>query len=96
MYAVVRQYKGNGAPALIDIIDQRKADVEKLLRTVQGFVSYTCARSGDGGFTMTVCQDKTGTDESLRLAREWITENCGSTGVGPPQVSEGKVVIHAS
>jgi len=96
MYAVLRQYSGIGASALINMIEERKAEVEKLLRAVEGFESYTCARSDDGGFTMTVCQDKAGTDESLRVAKEWISKNCGSTGVGAPLVSEGPTVIQAS
>ena len=62
MYAVLRQYSGDGASALFNMIEERKAEVEKLLRAVEGFESYTCARSDEGGFTMTVCQDKAGTD----------------------------------
>ena len=82
MYAVVRDYSGKGAGALFDILEQRKAEVESILREVQGFVSYTCARNDAGGFSVTVCQDKTGTDESLRVAKEWIVKNAANTGVG--------------
>jgi hypothetical protein len=41
MHAVVRNYSGKGAEALFDVLDQRKADVEKLMRGVPGFRSYT-------------------------------------------------------
>jgi hypothetical protein len=74
-------------------LENRKAEVENLIRPVKGFVSYTLARSGDGGFSVTVCQDKAGTDESVRVAKEWIAKNAGNTGVGAPQVSEGTVVV---
>ncbi len=41
-----------------------------------GFVSYAAFRSGaDSGMTVTVCQDKAGTDESSRRAAEWVKEN---------------------
>lgn len=93
MHAVVRHYSGNGASELFDILEQRKGDVESLLRAVNGFVGYTLARSDDGGFSVTVCQDKAGTDESLRVAKEWIAKNAGNTGVGAPKVSEGSVIL---
>jgi hypothetical protein len=32
---------------------------------VPGFVRYTALRSGEGGVTVTICQDKTGTDSPL-------------------------------
>jgi hypothetical protein len=60
-----------------------------------GFVSYTAFRSDDGGLTVTVCQDKTGTDESSRRAAEWVKENI-SASAGPPVVTEGSTVVHFS
>jgi len=93
MHVVVRTYSGGGAKQLFDLIEQRKAEVEAVIRSVPGLVSYTMARSGDGGITVTVCQDKAGTDESLRVAREWIQKNASGIGSSPPAVSEGSVVI---
>jgi restriction endonuclease Mrr len=68
--------------------------VEKLLRSVKGFVGYTLARSGDGGFSVTVCQDKAGIDESAQKAKDWVAKNAGTTGVGAPKISEGSVILH--
>ena len=93
MHAVVRTYSGKGAKDLFDVLEKRKTDVESLLRPIKGFVSYTLARSGDGGFSVTVCQDKAGTDESVQAAREWIAKNAGNTGAGAPAVSEGPVIL---
>jgi restriction endonuclease Mrr len=95
MYAVVRTYSGKGAKELFDVLEKRKTDVESIMRPVTGFVSYTLARSGDGGFSVTVCQDKAGADESVQVAREWVAKNAGNTGVGVPKVSEGPVIIQA-
>ena len=95
MYAVVRTYSGKGAKELFDVLEKRKAEVDGVMRPVKGFVSYTLARSGDGGFSVTVCQDKAGTDESVQVAREWVAKNAGNTGVGAPNVSEGPVIIQA-
>src|SRR5437867_4486489 len=72
MHAVVRNYSGAGAKQLFDLLEQRKADVEAVIRKVPGLMSYTLLRSGDGGVSVTVCKDKAGADESLKVARDWI------------------------
>ncbi len=96
MHAVVRSYSGSGAKELFDLLEQRVAEVESLIRAVQGFVAYSLIRTDDGGVTVTVCQDKAGTDESLRLARDWIQENASDLGASPPVVSEGPVLLQLS
>ena len=92
MHAVVRSYSGPGASELFDLVGQREEDVKNLIGTVPGFVSYAAFRSGDGGVTVTVCQDKTGTDESSRRAAEWVKENVSSMA-NPPVITEGGTVL---
>jgi hypothetical protein len=70
MHTVVRSYSGKGAKELFDVLEKNKADVEKTIRSVKGFVNYTLVRSADGGFSVTVCKDKAGIDESLQKARD--------------------------
>jgi hypothetical protein len=48
MHAVVRNYSGAGAKQLFDLLEQRKVEVESVIRKVPGLVSYTLVRSGDG------------------------------------------------
>jgi hypothetical protein len=93
MYTVVRSYFGKGAKELFDVLEKNKADVEKTIRSVKGFVSYSLVRSEDGGFSVTVCEDQAGTDESLEKARDWIAKNATGTGVAAPKVSEGSNVF---
>jgi hypothetical protein len=93
MYTVVRSYFGKGAKELFDVLEKNKADVEKTIRSVKGFVSYSLVRSEDGGFSVTVCEDQAGTDESLEKARDWIAKNAPGTGVAAPKVSEGSNVF---
>jgi hypothetical protein len=93
MYTVVRSYSGQGASELFDLLGERSEDVETLIGGVPGFVSYAAFRSGDGGMTVTVCQDKAGTDESSRRAAEFVKENLGTTG-NPPEITEGNTVLH--
>ena len=94
MHTVVRSYSGKGAAELLDLLATRKADVEREMRAVKGFVSYVLVRTSDGGFSVTTCQDKSGVDDSLKRAKDWIQKNAGSTDVAPPKVSEGSVLIH--
>ena len=41
---------------------------------------------------MTVCQDKAVTDESVRLAAEWIKENVTAPS-NPPAISKGDTIV---
>jgi len=93
MYAVVRMYSGDGGKNLIDLLEARKSEVEALIRPVNGFVSYSLIRTADGGASVTVCQDKAGTDESLQVARDWIAKNASHTGASLPTVLEGSVIL---
>ena len=96
MHAVVRNYSGSGAKELFDLLEERKSDVESIMRSVTGLVTYSMIRTDDGGVTVTVCQDKAGTDESIRVAREWIQENASDIGSSPPAVSEGPTMVQIS
>ena len=96
MHGVIRSYSGPGAKELFGLLEERKEEVESLIRGVSGFVAYTLIRTEDGGVTVTVCQDKSGTDESLQVARDWIQKNASDLGANPPAVSEGSVVLQLS
>jgi hypothetical protein len=95
MHAVVRSYSGQGASELFDLLGQREEDVNALISGVPGFVSYVAIASGDGGVTVTVCEDKAGTDESTRRAADWVRENLSAT-VDPPDITEGDTVLQFS
>jgi hypothetical protein len=94
MHAVIRTYSGGGAKKLFDLLQTRKVDVETLIRAVPGFVSFSLIQTADGGASVTVCNDKAGTDESVRVARDWIAKNAADIGASPPSVAEGSVILH--
>ena len=96
MHGVVRIYSGSGAKELFDMLEERIEEVESLIRSVTGFIGYTLIRTDDGGVTVTVCQDRAGTDESLRVARDWIQENASDLDTSPPAVSEGSALLNLS
>jgi hypothetical protein len=95
MHSVIRTYSGKGSKEFFDILEKRKSEVADLMRSVKGFVSYTLFRSGEGGCSVTVCQDKMGVDESGKMAKEWTAKNAGDTRMSAPTVSEGSVIVHA-
>ena len=90
MYAVIRRY--TGAAEIFNQLEQNQAEVQQLLRGVPGFVSYS-VRSGDGGATITVCDDQAGTTESVRVAADWVRQRAPSAVGSPPQVTEGEVLF---
>src|SRR6202051_2177825 len=94
MQMVIRTYSGKGANELFDVLEKHTEDVEDLLRSVKGFVGYSLCRSSDGGFSVTVCEDKAGVDESIQKAKDWIAKNAESTGVAEAKISEGTAVVH--
>ena len=96
MDAVVRTYSGKGATELFDVLEKHKKDVETLMRSVKGFSSYSLIRTGDGGMSVTVCNDKAGIDESGDKAKDWIGKNAPSVGAAAPKVSEGNVILQLS
>lgn len=94
MYAIVRNYSGLDAAKLFDLLEERKTEVETIIGSVTGLVSYTLIRTDDGGTTVTVCEDKTGTDASMQMARDWIQDNAADLNLNPPTVSEGPVKLN--
>jgi glutamate dehydrogenase/leucine dehydrogenase len=92
MYAVVRRYKG--ATALFDELAKREQDIRVIVQGVPGFVAYYLVRSGDGGATITICQDQTGTAESTRRAADFIRQNVPAAAGSPPEVTEGEVLFN--
>jgi hypothetical protein len=93
MHAVIRTYSGPAAKKLFDLLEERKGEVESVMRPVKGLVSYSIFRTAEGGASVTVCQDKAGAEESVRIAREWIQKNASNISASPPTVSEGTVIV---
>lgn len=91
MYIVVRTWANAGA--LADAMQARQQEVTDLIKGVPGFVAYYATRSGDSVTSVTVCKSKDGTDESSRLAREWVLKNLSGTTVGSPQIAEGETFV---
>lgn len=93
METVIRNYAGKGAAELMNLLEQRADDVRAEIGKVKGLIWYALVRTDDGGFSVTVCEDKVGIDESVQLAREWIATHGYHIDVASPQVTSGKVIL---
>lgn len=94
MYAAVRRYEGVTDPAEAG----RRVDEEfvPLMREVPGFVAYFWVDAGDGVMVSTsVFQDRSGADESITRAADYVRERLASFLPNPPQVTAGEVVASA-
>jgi hypothetical protein len=94
MHAMLRTYSGPGAKAFAKLMEERKADIEKIVKSVPNLVSYSVASTGDGAFSVTVGKDKASVDDMHKQAMAWIKEHAGHTKVKAPSVSEGSVILH--
>ena len=92
MYTVIRQYEAAGD--LGDVLVKRSDEVHDLISTVPGFVAYYGVRDGNQLTTITVCNDRAGTDESSRRAAAWVKENLPNTKAGAPTIRQGEVIIN--
>ena len=90
-YAVIRHYKGSAD--LIDELGRRTGEVENVIRGVSGFQNYYLVRSDDGGFSVSVFDDRAGAEESVKAARQYIQDTVPDMAGQPPEVIQGEVTI---
>jgi hypothetical protein len=78
---------------VVEALQARRADVERILRDVPGFRSYYLLRTGDGMAAVTVCDDRAGTERSSQVAAAFLREQIPGVTVSPPTVLDGEVAI---
>ncbi len=97
MHATIRRW--NGAATLIAEIERRTQEVESIISSTPGFVAYHAVKSGNTLVSVTVCQDKAGTDETTRRAAQWVRDTLPADAVVglTPEIIEGEefVSFHA-
>jgi hypothetical protein len=91
MYGVLRSYSGDGAKELTARLEEHKADVEAALRAVPGLITCVLMKTPDGCTTFTLCEDKTGAERSVAVARDWIKKNASDINAPAPNITEGPV-----
>lgn len=94
MKTVIRRYSGKGALELISLLHQQKTDTKSMIGSIPGLISYTVVRTSEGGFTVTLCEDEAGIEESNLRAHDWITRHASHLGTNPPEITHGSVVLY--
>jgi hypothetical protein len=94
MFAVIRHYHFD--PKDSAEIDRRiREEFVPIVKKANGFVRYYWLDTGNGeGASLSVFRDKTGADESVRLAAEWVKENLSKLLIQKPEIIEGPVKAH--
>ena len=73
--------------------DESEPGGRELLRGVPGFVAYYAVRHGAELTTITACDTRAGTQESTRLAGEWVKQNVSGSPPGAPEITEGETFL---
>ncbi len=94
MYAVIRRYQFDPG-ASEEINRQVRAALVPLIRNTPGFVTYYWLDTGAGeGASLSVFQDRSGAEESVRLAADFVQQHLASL-IGKPEIIQGDVQAHA-
>ena len=94
MYAAVRHYhfKKEDSEKIDQLIQE---GFVPLLKKAKGFISYYWLDTGEGeGASMSVFSDKSGADESIQLAAEFVKAHMSKLLMQKPEVIEGPVKAH--
>jgi len=96
MYAAIRRGKAN--PGSANEVARRLQDgIVPTLRNLPGFVAYDFVNLGnDEGIGINVFETQDKAEEANRLAADWARQNLADISPGPPQTSEGEVLIHVA
>ncbi|MGW2826525.1 hypothetical protein ACWC24_36920 [Streptomyces sp. NPDC001443] len=94
MYAAVRRYEGVTDPA--EAARLVNDGFVPIMRQVSGFVAYYWIDAGDGVMVSTsVFRDRSGADESIARAADFVRDHLAALLPSPPQVVAGEVVAHS-
>ena len=93
-YAVTRKYQFNSS-ASAEIAKHVQDGLIPLLRQTPGFVSYYWVDSAEGqGISLSVFENQSGADESVRLASEYVKEHLAAI-LGTPEITKGNVLAQS-
>jgi hypothetical protein len=97
MYIAVRRYQAlNGSED--EVMKQVEQEFVPLLRQLPGFLAYYATFASGDVVTVSVFNDASSAQESVRLAAAWVDRNpIMKTAVSePPKVWAGEVAVHAT
>jgi hypothetical protein len=94
MFASIRKYVS--APTLADELVKRQDEIKSAFMPVPGLHAYYLIKTGDGAVSLTVCENRSGAEESNRLEATWLKDKLPTFATRPPEITTGELRIHLS
>ena len=91
MFASIRKY--SGAPLLSDELVKHQEEIKTVLRPIRGLQAFYLVKTTDGVVSMTLCDDKAGVDESIRVEANWLKAKLPTFSNHAPETVTGEVRI---
>ena len=94
MYVAIRLYKTipGSNPEIARVATEGYLPI---ISTVPGFIAYYGIEAADDEYVaVAVFEDRTGAEESIRVAADFIRENLAPLLPTPPDITEGTVSVH--
>ena len=94
MYAVIRSYTTTDAEEI-----RRRVEEEfiPIVGDIPGLISYYIVDGGDGRLSsITICEDRSGIEESTQRAADWVHDRLSSLITSGPEVMMGEVTFEHS
>ena len=93
MYASIRRYKTSPGAAA-EIAQRVNQGFVPIISQAPGFVAYYVVDAGnDLVASVSVFQNQAGSEESNRMAADWVKKNIASLFSGPPEITAGAVTV---
>jgi hypothetical protein len=89
MFTVIRNY--TGVPSIAEDLKKHIREIETDITTVPGFIAHYLVKTTDGATSVTICDQKTGCDESTKRLELWLKKNLPNLKFGTPEVIAGEV-----
>jgi hypothetical protein len=91
MYGTIRRYKVSKPREFNDKVN---SSFINLIRKVPGFISYVAIDEGDGWWaSVSLFETREGIVQSDRVAAEWVKAEAHGLVSGPPEITQGPVVV---
>jgi len=91
MYGTIRRYKVSKPKEFNEKVNSSFINV---VRKVPGFISYVAIDEGDGWWaSVSLFETRDGIAQSDKVAAEWVKTQASGLVSGPPEITQGPVVV---
>jgi hypothetical protein len=94
MFASIRKY--NSAPTLADEFGKKHEEILTVLKPIAGFHAYYVIKTADGAISMTVCENRSGADDSNRVEATWLKDKLPTFASRAPEIWTGELKVELS